>query len=359
MCTGGADGSIRAFVAAGTDGGFGPSALAMAHSGPVKCLSSVASIGGGASPLLVASGSMDQTLLTHALVESDDDDDGVSKKGLELRPHAFYAGGHFASLSSVEMTRVGGSDGNATTMMASGDWDGGLCLWRVPDASIIGEDNEEEEEAAEGRSKKRRGAKSSSSSSSSAAASRREVEPLSTFRAHNSSVSGISFSHSSSTALLTSSWDHSVKVWDLQRLDCVLTLNGSRVVTAMGRCSNSDVVATGHPDCAVRLWDLRVSMSSKNDKGGSGGKASGTVSDNTLKPSHKAWVSAVQWSPTNPYTLVTSSHDGTVKTWDIRSSLPLHTVRAHPRGEKGLCLAYGDGCVYGGGTDCVVKRFAC
>ena len=75
--------------------------------------------------------------------------------------------------------------------------------------------------------------------------------------------------------------------------------------------------------------------------------------------SHKSWVSAIQWSPTDPFVLATTSHDGTLKVWDIRSSLPLHTVRATTnKGDKSLCLAFGDGFIYGGGSDCVVKKFA-
>jgi ribosome biogenesis protein YTM1 len=73
--------------------------------------------------------------------------------------------------------------------------------------------------------------------------------------------------------------------------------------------------------------------------------------------SHKAWVSAVQWSPTDPYVLASSSHDGTVKVWDIRSSIPLHTAKAHSKGSKALCLSFADDAIYSGGSDCVVKRF--
>ena len=29
--------------------------------------------------------------------------------------------------------------------------------------------------------------------------------------------------------------------------------------------------------------------------------------------SHKSWVSGVQWSPTDPFVLATTSHDGTLK----------------------------------------------
>ena len=75
--------------------------------------------------------------------------------------------------------------------------------------------------------------------------------------------------------------------------------------------------------------------------------------------SHKSWVSAIQWSPTDPFVLATTSHDGTLKVWDIRSSLPLHTVRATTnKSDKSLCLAFGDGFIYSGGSDCVVKKFA-
>lgn len=76
--------------------------------------------------------------------------------------------------------------------------------------------------------------------------------------------------------------------------------------------------------------------------------------------SHKSWVSDVQWSPSDPFVLATTSHDGTLKVWDIRSSLPLHTVRAvATKGDKALCLAFGHGIIYSGGSDCVVKQFAC
>ena len=53
----------------------------------------------------------------------------------------------------------------------------------------------------------------------------------------------------------------------------ILALNGSKVVTSLGRCHNSNVVATGHPDCCVRLWDMRI------NKGGEG-----NLFDGTLRP---------------------------------------------------------------------------
>mmetsp|Transcript_13682 Transcript_13682/g.19151 ORF Transcript_13682/g.19151 Transcript_13682/m.19151 type:complete len:97 (-) Transcript_13682:13-303(-) len=89
------------------------------------------------------------------------------------------------------------------------------------------------------------------------------------------------------------------------------------------------------------------------------GTGSTSVLDTTLKSSHKFWVSAVQWSPTDPYVLATTRHDGTMRVWNIRSSLPLHMFQAHPKSEKELCIAYTSDVIYTGGSDSVVKRFVC
>lgn len=68
-------------------------------------------------------------------------------------------------------------------------------------------------------------------------------------------------------------------------------------------------------------------------------------------------MSALQWSPVEPHVLATTSHDGTLKVFDIRSSLPLHSVRVQKAGDKGLCLAFSPGAVFCGGTDCLVNKF--
>jgi len=182
-------------------------------------------------------------------------------------------------------------------------------------------------------------------------------------QAHTSKVSGVSWgnyekrnsrSSSEPRQLITGSWDHSLKVWDIERQDCLLTLNGSRVVSCLDTSYHSTgIVATGHPDCTVRLWDTRTADDAKES-------SLMLVSDNTFRPSHKEWIADVQWSRHNPYHLASTSHDGTVKMWDIRSPLPLHTVRAFGKTDKGLSLVYGEnGYMFAGGTDCIVKQFHC
>ena len=155
------------------------------------------------------------------------------------------------------------------------------------------------------------------------------------------------------THLISGSWDHSIKLWDVEKQDCLLTLNGSRVVACMDTSYQTEgVVATGHPDCAIRLWDVRVQT----------GNQAAVIADTTFRPSHKAWVSDVQWCPTNPYQLASTSHDGTVKLWDIRYSNQLHTVRVFPKEEKGMCLVWAPGQddqkqrIFAGGTDRIIKH---
>lgn len=308
---------------------------AAAHGGPIKCMTAINDPLN--NNLIMASGGMDNTLVVHSY-------DIKSKK---LTKHIKCQQGHAAALGSVDFFP-------STRKLVSGDWDGTLAVWDLKEAT------ESEEEQASKKVKTESKPKSTTKSST------KKLAPQALLpKAHSSQISGISwgnlhkYNHKEGDAnnhktLVTGSWDHSVKVWDMERQECILSLNGSKVVACLDTSYHSEgIVATGHPDCAVRLWDVRQDETA----------ATATVSDKTFRPSHKTWVSGVQWSPNNPYHLASTSHDSTVKVWDIRSSLPLHTVRVFPKTEKGLCLAYGQQDENGqasfflGGTDCTVKHF--
>lgn len=306
-----------------------------AHSGQVKCLSSLGCANNHSA--IVASGSIDQTLVTH--IHEQGNDDGANNNKLCL--HAVYTGGHSSSINSVRLASL-----NGKLTMASGDWDGRLCIWKVPQRNDL-DDTDKEESGDTHKRKKHKGSVNNTSIDEI-----KEISPMSIFSAHKSNISGIVWGHdhfdNEHSTLFTSSWDHSIKAWDVESQNEILALNGSKVVTSLGRCYNSNVVATGHPDCCVRLWDMRTN---KN--------GDGNVFDGSLRPSHKSWVSAVQWSPKDPFVLASSSHDGSVKVWDIRSSLPLHSVRAHAKGQKSYCLAFTNNTIFSGGSDCILKKFKC
>lgn len=320
LCSAGYDGTLRVHRTLAKDKEnqkqLQTVASIKAHDGPIKCLASCAFDGG----LLIATGSLDQTLVTHRY-----------NGGKSVVGHAHFREGHTSAIGCVDFDAK-------THMLVSGDWDGGMCVWNTQAAAADSDSFVDEAPT-----------KKSKSGTGKAQPTLAVIQPLAVFgSAHSSQISGAVWM-ADGKHVITGSWDHSVKVWSVESQDCLLTLNGSRVVSCMDLSTHSEVVATGHPDCTIRLWDVRTSTA----------EAASLVSDTTLKPSHKAWVSSVRWSPTHPYILSSTSHDGTLKLWDIRSSLPLHTVRVHAKEEKSLCSVYGNDVIYVAGTDCVVKQYTC
>ena len=45
--------------------------------------------------------------------------------------------------------------------------------------------------------------------------------------------------------------------------------------------------------------------------------------------SHSHWVTDLAWHPIAPHQLLSASYDRTVKQWDVRAAVPLHTLAAH------------------------------
>lgn len=168
--------------------------------------------------------------------------------------------------------------------------------------------------------------------------SQKSLVPYLQFTEHKDKVSAVAWADPNNPVVVWSgSWDHSIRSWDLFRESQVVTMNGTKVVTSLSSQIESQLIASGHADHVVRLWDAK------------------TGGDSVVKlelKSHDKWVSGVAWSQKDKNILLTSSFDRTIHVWDIRSSLPLFTIPKHE--DKILCIGWNHDWtqIISGGADC-------
>lgn len=230
---------------------------------------------------------------------------------------------------------------SAAQRCVTGGWDGQIRLWRFG--------REAREEAAEAA-----GAAPPSAKKQKGGAKKESVPALASLAVlggHAQCVSGLDWCGRDHEAFFSGSWDHTVKRWDLGKGGATVsdTLNTARAVHciavsghAASGSAGSSLVAFGGAEKAVRVWDPRAK-----------GEEGQLVVRHYL--SHKEWVAGLAWCPGSAHLLASVSHDGTMKVWDIRATVPLATVAAHPEA-KGLAVTWLDErALATGGSDCKLQ----
>ncbi|KAI8320084.1 WD40 repeat-like protein, partial [Martensiomyces pterosporus] len=136
---------------------------------------------------------------------------------------------------------------------------------------------------------------------------------IGTLSGHVGAVTSVCFNRDQESQVFSGGWDHSVRTWDVASgVNLLTSVSKSKyVVLDLDYSTHSRLIATGHADRSLRLWDPRSE-------------------DNRVVKlrltSHKGFVSSVAWAPNSAYMLASASHDSTIKVWDIRSRTPLYTV---------------------------------
>jgi DNA excision repair protein ERCC-8 len=124
---------------------------------------------------------------------------------------------------------------------------------------------------------------------------------------HTHGITQLSFYPFDSLAFLSSSYDHTLKIWSSETLQPSASFNLESVVYAHAVSPIAQhllvACATQHP--ALRLVDLRS------------GAAAHAL------PGHTGALLSVAWSPVDEHILASAGTDGTVKFWDIRRSAAL------------------------------------
>lgn len=121
---------------------------------------------------------------------------------------------------------------------------------------------------------------------------------------HKFGITHLSFYPFDSLAFLSTSYDHTLKIYATETLTPSASFDLNSVVYSHALSPIADhllvACATQHP--AVRLVDLRSGASAHSLAG------------------HQGAVLSVAWSPQHDYILASGGSDGTVRLWDIRRS---------------------------------------
>ena len=128
--------------------------------------------------------------------------------------------------------------------------------------------------------------------------------PLMLLSSHTDKATAAIFAPSDPTVAYSSSWDHTVRTWDLTTGALVDTRATSHPLTSLCCMNGVNLLATGSTARHITLIDPRASAT--------------TIAALTLRGHGNAVVS-LSPDPNGAYGLVSGSHDGTCKIWDIRS----------------------------------------
>ncbi len=144
--------------------------------------------------------------------------------------------------------------------------------------------------------------------------------PLSLMKSHSAPVSDTVFAPNDHTVAYSTSWDHSLKTWDLPTSTCVDTRSTSHALLSLTALPSLNLVAAGTSARHITLIDPRASAT--------------TVSAMTLRGHTNAVVSLAS-DVDSSYALLSGSHDGTCRVWDVRSSRSEQDGRV---GESVYCM---------------------
>jgi len=224
---------------------------------------------------------------------------------------------------SVECLAVWTAKDSGNTLFASGSFDNTVKLWG---GKLVAE-----EPVPEGGSEAKKVKPSGRGITRT---------PIQTLGGHKESVSSLAWLGAGELA--SGSWDHTVKIWDIELGGLKTEIVGNKAFFSINYSNLNRTLIASSADRSVRLYDPR-------SQEGSLVKAVFT--------SHVGWVSSVCWAPDSEHLFVSASHDNIVKMWDNRShKTPLYDLTGHS--EKVLCCDWSNQeYIASGGADNHMKIF--
>ncbi|CAK9436108.1 uncharacterized protein LODBEIA_P06660 [Lodderomyces beijingensis] len=142
----------------------------------------------------------------------------------------------------------------------------------------------------------------------------RRRSPLGLLSGHMEPVEGVIFDAFDSTVGYSVSQDHTIKTWDLVTARCVDTRTTGFSLLSVLQLPQVNLIATGSSARHINLHDPRTSSTNQSEI------------INSKLVGHTNFVVGLSASPHNANMFASSSHDGTVKVWDVRADKSLYTI---------------------------------
>jgi WD40 repeat protein len=252
-----------------------PSAAEGGHTAAVKAVKML-------SPRHLVSSGMDRTIRLWKYTESEDGFSGSVAPQIELY-------GHKASVDALALHAP-------SNRILSGSSDHSVGLWSTKKSEAP------EAPSALLPSAVLRGSKKRKINTS---VNTPQRGPLALLKSHSAPVSNAIFDPQDHTVGYSTSWDHTLRTWDLVTTALVDTRTTSHSLLSLESLPTLHLLAAGTSARHITLIDPRASAT--------------TVSAMTLRGHSNAVVSLAR-DPENAYGLVSGSHDGTCRIWDVRST---------------------------------------
>ncbi|KRX01707.1 WD40-repeat-containing domain [Pseudocohnilembus persalinus] len=139
----------------------------------------------------------------------------------------------------------------------------------------------------------------------------RDLEPIKKVdKAHLNSIETISFNPTQSNQLVTGSHDHTMKLWDTNKMTCTGTLEGHKEgVWASQFSSDGKTLLSASPDKTILIWDVAKAKPIQSLK------------------EHKNKVYHANFNETSKL-IASGGEDSRLIIWDLRKGTPLKIIKS-------------------------------
>jgi WD40 repeat protein len=165
------------------------------------------------------------------------------------------------------------------------------------------------------------------------------VTCLNILRGHLSRVWMIAFSPDGQM-LASGSEDQTIRLWNARDGTCLMVLQGhTGGVTSVSFSPNGEILASASDNSSIRLWSVDHGTTLKTLSG------------------HTRWVRAVAFSP-DGQTLASGSQDHTIRLWDVQTGICRKTLQRHTSGVTSLSFSPNGQTLASGSEDASVRLWS-